>query len=358
MINWTVTDDYICGMTNDFTIMPKLAIFDLDDTLIKTKSGKKFAIDNNDWIFYSDNVLDVLRKYVRDNYCVIIVSNQGGIEKGLTNAKLWMKKIESIIGVLGIQIKILCSTGINKYRKPFPTLFNNMIIDDNSDGDVKFDIDNSFYCGDACGRKGDHSDCDLKFALNCGLSFVTPDKLFLSKKENIPKIEYPKLNVKPKNEYVFKPYNKEMCIMVGYPASGKSHYAQTICDNYGYVIVNQDKMKTKKACIKLVQELINNNKSMIIDATNPNESSRKIYIDIAKEYSYRVRVLHITTSYELSLHRNNYRLLTQGYKIPEIAYRMYKSKFTEPNIDENIDEIIKLEPSTVDNNKDYNQYLY
>jgi len=35
--------------SKDFVLSNKLACFDLDSTLIKTKSGKTFAIDENDW---------------------------------------------------------------------------------------------------------------------------------------------------------------------------------------------------------------------------------------------------------------------------------------------------------------------
>ena len=34
----------------------KLACFDFDYTLIKTKSGKKFPIDKNDWVWLYDNI--------------------------------------------------------------------------------------------------------------------------------------------------------------------------------------------------------------------------------------------------------------------------------------------------------------
>lgn len=48
---------------------------------------------------------------------------------------------------------------------------------------TKADMAKSIYCGDAAGRvKGktkDFTDTDLKFALNLGLIFRTPEQLFL-----------------------------------------------------------------------------------------------------------------------------------------------------------------------------------
>ena len=54
-------------------------------------------------------------------------------------------------------------------------------------GDVAVDIDSSFYCGDAAGRKKpngkkDFSCSDRLFAINVGVKFLTPEERFLGKK--------------------------------------------------------------------------------------------------------------------------------------------------------------------------------
>jgi len=50
-------EEYIEIISNDFKLKNKIASFDLDNTLIKTKSGKIFPVDENDWIFNFDNIL-------------------------------------------------------------------------------------------------------------------------------------------------------------------------------------------------------------------------------------------------------------------------------------------------------------
>ena len=44
-------EEYIEIISNDFKLKNKIASFDLDNTLIKTKSGKIFPVDENDWVF-------------------------------------------------------------------------------------------------------------------------------------------------------------------------------------------------------------------------------------------------------------------------------------------------------------------
>jgi bifunctional polynucleotide phosphatase/kinase len=46
---------------------------------------------------------------------------------------------------------------------------------------LEIDMSNSFYCGDAAGRRKDHSNDDLVFSINVGLPFCTPEMIFQNK---------------------------------------------------------------------------------------------------------------------------------------------------------------------------------
>ncbi len=54
-------------------------------------------------------------------------------------------------------------------------------------GDIAIDMKNSFYCGDAAGRKRvngkkDFACSDRLFAINLNITFYTPEECFLNKK--------------------------------------------------------------------------------------------------------------------------------------------------------------------------------
>lgn len=66
----------------------KIAGFDMDGTWIETKSGKRFAVDVNDWKwFYPTHVRAKLEKLVSEGYEIVLFSNQNGIAKGNVTAK-------------------------------------------------------------------------------------------------------------------------------------------------------------------------------------------------------------------------------------------------------------------------------
>lgn len=348
----------ITGVTSDFKFTSKFAGFDLDSTLIKTKSGKKFAKDSDDWIFFSDNVESRLKQLNKDNYCIVIITNQAGLSTD-TKINAWKQKVDSIVKRINLPIKVFCSVSHDIYRKPLPSFMEEYIRPFVKD----MDMEESFYCGDACGRDGDHSDCDYKFALNSKLKFRLPEDVFDCLEGDIPVINYPILDlVKMTGDgSSFVREEKEMILMVGYPGAGKSRYVNDVLVPKNYVRINQDVLKTAAKCLKEATKALSEGKNVVIDNTNYDKSKRAQYIKLAKSYGYTVRCIIIDTPYELALHNATYRAYKkEAGHIPEIAYRLYKKNYTEPAISEGIKEILKINPK-IDINKmdsDYSLYLY
>lgn len=358
-LEWTQTNEYLCASTPNFKFEKKLAMFDLDNTLIKPKIGKfgkgrGFPVNASDWKFTFPNVKQTLINYFESGFSIIIISNQGGISLGKQTFDEWTNKLNQICTELNIELYVFCSVDHNKYRKPYPTWFNEFVptdIQENLNRSV------SFYCGDACGRNGDFSDTDYKFALNCMIKFKTPENFFVGEIEKIPKIKYPDIFKKNTFDFNFVPTtHKEMILMVGYQGSGKSYIANKINMNYGYAVINQDLLKSAKKCILDVEENMKKAVSVIIDKTNPDKETRKIWIDLAKKYNYSVRAILMTTSRELSKHNNYFRHITANVKIiQEIAYRTYNSKFVKPELTEGFTEILEAHCSSP---KNHNYYLF
>jgi len=339
-LTWLITPEYLHAGTKDFTFTDKIGMFDLDNTLITTKNGKKFPVDENDWKLKFSNVKKKILELVDQNYCIIILSNQAGIASGKQTVDKWSKKLNQIVTELNIDIRVFCATENNKYKKPSPAYFHDFIPHDVV---LNLDFKKSFFCGDAAGRKGDFSDTDYKFALNCMLNFKTPEHFFKGEKIQLGFPPHPKLNISNNMEIIknFVPKDKEIIIMVGFPASGKSTLSYNLKTKYKYNIVNQDTLKSFKKCMSVAKSLIDQQKSIIIDATNPSKEVRKKWIDLSHQNNYSVRICNMSTSEQLSMHNNVYRSFKTNKKmVPTIAYRFFKSNFEQPNISEGVDEII------------------
>mmetsp|Transcript_12415 Transcript_12415/g.17160 ORF Transcript_12415/g.17160 Transcript_12415/m.17160 type:complete len:118 (+) Transcript_12415:499-852(+) len=85
------------------------------------------------------------------------------------------------------------ATHEDKYRKPATGMFDHFEENVNK---KKVDRSKSFFCGDAAGRPAtkdtakDFSADDLRFALNLGIKFHTPESLFLNKNmDNVPDLK-------------------------------------------------------------------------------------------------------------------------------------------------------------------------
>lgn len=184
----------------------KVAAFDMDDTLICTRSGIKFGRGPHDWMWRTDTILPVLEEKVKKgNYILVIFTNQASIsvtERTISTSKSYRNftiKLTEMLTALEKRLKnipIFVFAALGRpgrtqvlrssedehlhTRKPEIGMWEELVlyIQDTLGEDYGVDIENSFYVGDAAGRDGDHLPDDINFAKNVGLQFQLPEEFF------------------------------------------------------------------------------------------------------------------------------------------------------------------------------------
>ncbi|ESQ48487.1 hypothetical protein EUTSA_v10020510mg [Eutrema salsugineum] len=164
----------------------KIAAFDFDGCLAKT-SVKVVGADA--WSLMYPSIPEKLKSLHNQGYKLAIFTNESNIDrwKNKRQAAVDSKigRLNSFIKRVEVPIQVFIACGVansggndDLYRKPRAGMWQLMKKHFNSG--IAIDMDKSFYVGDAAGRKGDHSDADLKFAQASGLKFYTPEEYFLS----------------------------------------------------------------------------------------------------------------------------------------------------------------------------------
>lgn len=332
-MSWLFIDNSLYIYKNNInTNNTRYLLFDLDYTLIKPKGKNKFPKDKNDWKYIFNSNLKLKEEYNKGNTNIIIFTNQLDTKNNIEEIKL---KIEDIIQDLNLPIEVYISIKDNKYRKPLWYMFDKMI-ELNNITNINKNI--SLYIGDAGGREKDFSSDDIKFAYNIGIPYKTPEEYFNNIIENykISLINYNNYN----NTNNFTKSNKqELILLVGYPGVGKSYFTNKYLSNY--IHINQDTLKTLSKCLSETKKALKNNKSVVIDNTNPSKEIRLKYISLCNDFNISYRCIYFDISYEIAQHLNIYRELKgEKQRIPKIAYNVYKSKFIKPTLDEGYEEII------------------
>ncbi|XP_035698688.1 bifunctional polynucleotide phosphatase/kinase-like [Branchiostoma floridae] len=340
--------------------------FDMDSTIITTKSGRTFPTGPSDWKFLYNqestltcrNVPDRLRELHKAGSKVVIFTNQGGIEKGKQDVKGLLQKIEDIICALCIPVQVFISTGESEYRKPSTGMWDYMEREANQG--VVVDRNSCTYVGDAAGRAKDWApgkpkdfNCsDRKFAANLGVKFFTPEEFFLG--EAPAPFEWrtfdPKhfLSNHPAGKGTTEYHSKkqEMVVMVALPAGGKSTFCKCHLVAHGYTAINRDTLKTQAKCQQVSKDALKSGKSVVIDNTNSSKAARAEYITIAKKAGVPVRCFHLVTPFDLAHHLNYFRQTqTKGTvrRIPDVAYNVFKKNFEEPTTAEGFTEVKTIE---------------
>lgn len=321
---------------------PKVAMFDLDGTIIKTKSGKTFPIDKNDFMFLYPEVPKKLKELYEKGYKIVVFSNQKGISTGKTKLEDIVSKIDK---TLGKDTEYFISTKNDIYRKPFPTMFVEFM-------KMNGPIEKTFYVGDAAGRKGDFSDSDINFAhnihveTNTDITFYTPEEFFLNKKESVKPV-CPIFPEKGCNIPRPSSFGKNMVvIMTGYPGSGKSTFVKNIQENRDDTTIISNDIQGVKKSDDLYKMLIKEKGHLIfVDNLNTTKKSREKYIKLAKENKYKVIGIHVITSIDLSKFMNQYRFYkSQKDLVPDIVYNTYRKNFEPLEISEGFNLVFELLP--------------
>lgn len=330
--------------SNNNSSSKKILAFDMDGTLITTKSGKIFPKDSNDWefLFSLEIIINKIEEYKNNNYNIVIFSNQN-----INNFDEIIKpKILILLDILKIDGVFAKKKDV--FRKPLNGMFELY----KNFYNIKSIDEQSFYIGDACGRKkpDDHNDTDLKFALNNNLIFLQPEEFFLNKISRQMSLSY---ELPKKINFIKQSYNEKLIfnqndkpiiiIMCGSPGSGKSTLSKIInqLNNNSFEIINQDTLKSKAKCIKSFKEFINKNKNIIVDNTNPSLKVRKTYIELIPDNYIKI-IYFLNIPKNISKHNMIYRsIITNNNFLSNIVFNIFYANLEKPlNInDENIDII-------------------
>ena len=161
-----------------------IVFIDLDSTLIETVSGKTFPLSIIDCkpIWKVWKLLKNWAKNASRECYIFIVSNQGGIERGLVKEEYFNCKINYISAALLDYIKsenlivdcTYCPTeNKNHYcRKPNTGMLDLCLV---NRGLKEIPKERMIMIGDAGGREGDFSSSDLDCANNFGIDYLDVD---------------------------------------------------------------------------------------------------------------------------------------------------------------------------------------
>lgn len=360
--NWNIEKNFIFGTLTNIkfsTNINTVYLFDLDYTLIKTKSGKKFPTNKDDWEILYPNIPNVLANLTD---CIIgIISNQKGL-KSQSQIDDWIEKINNIKNKIRIDF-VFASITDDRFRKPmcgsYEFIQKEFI---NINWNKLIELDKIYYIGDAFGRKDDFSDTDIKYAINCGFKFKTPEIFFkIANSDKSGNITYPTVNYFEKKEQeklfeelekIINSHKKILIVTIGLPASGKSFLRKELIKKFPqFAYSNNDDIHDKVQSRMLVKKISTDYDFIIDDNTNLNKLERDVKLKQFESY-YKVGIW-FDYDLEVCWHLNWMRMYWFGAKLlPKVTYYTLNKKFDSTNINIGFDKFIKIDKVFMEMNLD------
>ena len=148
--------------------------------------------------------------------------------------------------------------------------------------------------------------------------------------------------------------NSEMILLIGFPGSGKSTWAERYSTNRNHTVsISSDKIREElygdeatqgdnNKIFSLVreraEEALKDCKDVIIDATNMTAKDRSAYFDIAKTYGATVTGILFDIPIEECKRRNSKR----DRIVPDFVYDKMTKHYEQPQLSEGFTMLIRI----------------
>nr|XP_032624452.1 bifunctional polynucleotide phosphatase/kinase [Chelonoidis abingdonii] len=334
----------------------KVAGFDLDGTIITTKSGKVFPTSPDDWRILYTEVPRKLKQLQNEGYKIVIFTNQLGISRGRLRPEVFKAKAEAVVERLGVPVQVFVATGTGIYRKPLVGMWEYLC--------EKVPPEAGWGAGlPMWGAKGIPSaepsaDLGLGHSLRSPITWV-PHSHALHVQVSPHPVAWVCLTphsltsagTDTQGPALTTPHELPGCPAtpeLGWPwasqAAGKSTFLKSQLVPAGYAYANRDTLGSWQKCVALVAAALRQGKSAAVDNTNPDPESRRRYIECAQDAGVPCRCFLFTATLEQAKHNNRFRDLTASghVSVTDVVLNSYKSKFVEPSLSEGFAQILRV----------------
>jgi DNA 3'-phosphatase len=333
----------------------KVAAFDLEDTLmLRRMPPGQWPSQLHHYELWNAGVIQKLRDlYDHQGYKLLVVSNQGGVQRAHTGKKATL--IKTVIDWLAHEIggdrdrplyavmstRSIKKAGEGSFHKPTPKMWQVAIQMLNKG--TEFSLNDSFFVGDSADPSDDQGGVDRRFAENVGtlkgsdgdggggggtLKFYTPDDYFGpsdSSRRQAGAQQQRQLEAPPPplahearaallGGYLQGPI---LVILCGIQGSGKSTFCErllsnttttTTTNNGHWIHLSQDTISNGKPGKREKVEAqakaaLEDGHSVAIDRTHLNPAQRNHFIEVAKAAQVPVHVVVLNPPTEVATER-------------------------------------------------------